>query len=320
MSRKPRSSRATAAASVPDSARRAGDARRVPGAIHHLTGPVVTAIWKLFPVLLPVALAVGCVTVTYPNHETTGRIDASHGIVVERGAIETPDGRYRTTVVRIVAPDAAIFSHTRSGEQPSFRGLHQPTVGVVTSANPWLRRGMRREPVGILADGAELLSRPRAGLWCLAFSQAEPPRLLAQAQVDATDAAPRRTIVGGFHPLVVDGEAVADRFPSGVTRAARVGVGWRGSPDDGWEALVVAVEGDRWPGRRPGVTTEELARLMVELGARDALNMDGGNSSWVQLVDMAGTRPMARGAALPVRPWLRRRGPWMLLLAPAADG
>lgn len=75
--------------------------------------------------------------------------------------------------------------------------------------------------------------------------------------------------VGGRNPLVDDGVNVA----VGTTRHPRIAVGIR--PDG--SLLMVAVDnGDLDAG---GMTLPDVAELMIDLGAVDAVNLDGGNSS-----------------------------------------
>ncbi|GAB4117371.1 MAG: hypothetical protein Kow001_17640 [Acidobacteriota bacterium] len=121
-------------------------------------------------------------------------------------------------------------------------------------------------------------------------------------------------VVGGTPVLVRDGRPVTDFSEEGVRRDfvlqrhPRTAVGVR---DDGrWVFVVV-------DGRRPefsvGMTLAELAELMVSLGCRQALNLDGGGSStfflYGQVVnrpsDLAGERPVSDGILVlpPGDPW-----------------
>ncbi len=86
--------------------------------------------------------------------------------------------------------------------------------------------------------------------------------------------------VGGRDPLVDDGLNVA----IGTSRNPRIAIGIR--PDGG--LLMVAVDnGDLDAG---GMTLPDVAQLMLDLGAVDAVNLDGGSSS-----QMAVDRPGATG-------------------------
>lgn len=75
----------------------------------------------------------------------------------------------------------------------------------------------------------------------------------------------------GFAMLVDEGKVVAG---GGASLAARTAIG----EDDSGRLLFVVVEGGR-PGRSEGASLKELAGIMIDLGARWALNMDGGGSS-----------------------------------------
>lgn len=48
--------------------------------------------------------------------------------------------------------------------------------------------------------------------------------------------------------------------------------------------MIVTVNG-RQPGVSVGMTLEELAELMIELGAVDAMNLDGGGSTTMVIRD-----------------------------------
>ncbi|MFH8346484.1 phosphodiester glycosidase family protein [Streptomyces sp. NPDC018045] len=82
--------------------------------------------------------------------------------------------------------------------------------------------------------------------------------------------APLRFAVGG-HPIVRGDEPLAglDAVTPAVRTSAGVGAGGR-------RLLLLALDGA--PGRA-GMTVRELADLMDRLGARDAVNLDGGGSS-----------------------------------------
>lgn len=82
--------------------------------------------------------------------------------------------------------------------------------------------------------------------------------------------------VGGTPVLIKDGRRwfteTPTQFVSG--RHPRTAVGW----NDGGDAWLVAVDGRR-PDHSVGMTLGELADFMLELGATDAINLDGGGTS-----------------------------------------
>jgi hypothetical protein len=77
---------------------------------------------------------------------------------------------------------------------------------------------------------------------------------------------------GGFQQIVSNGARVANNDTS---LHPRTGVGFDKARDLMW---FVVVDG-RQPGYSEGMTTVELADLLLELGCWDASNLDGGGSS-----------------------------------------
>src|SRR5690606_27121045 len=84
--------------------------------------------------------------------------------------------------------------------------------------------------------------------------------------------------VGGRPIVVKDGAitlAARDSNSFSLTRHPRTAVG---IADQGRRVLLVVVDG-RQPEWSAGMSLLELARLMQQLGAVDAINLDGGGSS-----------------------------------------
>ena len=98
--------------------------------------------------------------------------------------------------------------------------------------------------------------------------------------------------VGGGPRLVKDGKvkvtSAEEQFKADIAsgRAPRTGVG---VTYDG-KLLLVAVTG-RQAYHSIGVTLEELANIMIELGAKDAMNLDGGGSSTIVIRDFVMNTP-----------------------------
>jgi hypothetical protein len=91
----------------------------------------------------------------------------------------------------------------------------------------------------------------------------------------------------GFSMLVEERVAVASTDP---TIAARTAIG----EDGEGRLLFVVVEGGDGEGSA-GVTLRELARIMLDLGSRWAINMDGGGSSIMVLGFDGAQRAVSRG-------------------------
>lgn len=92
---------------------------------------------------------------------------------------------------------------------------------------------------------------------------------------------PLRFAVGGF-PIVRDAEPVAGLDTVAVAVRTSAGIG-----ADGRVLYLMALDGTPGQGRT-GLTVRELADLMGQLGARDAMNLDGGGSSTLVTDDGGG--------------------------------
>ncbi len=108
-------------------------------------------------------------------------------------------------------------------------------------------------------------------------------------------------VVGGFPLLLRGGERVGDlgvaKLPgfSGA-RHPRTAVGYDARED----ALWIAVVDGRQPGYSDGMTLPELTRLLEELGAWEAVNLDGGGSSVMIVEGVAVSRPSDEAGERPV--------------------
>ncbi|MDQ3647334.1 MAG: phosphodiester glycosidase family protein [Actinomycetota bacterium] len=157
-------------------------------------------------------------------------------------------------------------------------------------AAEWLRTHAR--PGATLAPGGGVLARgaPLAPSPALDVVNGGP-RLLRAGALDITAAAE------GFH--WPENPEFYYRF--GVRRNPRTLAGV--TPDG--RLILVAVDGRR-PGWSVGASFEESALIMRALGARDAVNLDGGGSTGMTLgsslvnrpSDATGERPIADGLVI----------------------
>jgi len=129
----------------------------------------------------------------------------------------------------------------------------------------------------------------------------DPVRVLLSlhpASGDARWQAARHVVCGGPR-LVLGGVArpAHEGFPDGFRNRRHprtaVGIGQDGS------LLLVVVDG-RWPEHGLGMTLEELARELVALGAREAVNLDGGGSTTLVVGGTVANRPSDEGGERPV--------------------
>jgi exopolysaccharide biosynthesis protein len=122
----------------------------------------------------------------------------------------------------------------------------------------------------------------------------------------APDHGDLRTVVGGWPMIVNDGKSVAEYsdFVEGTFTRFAVGRNPRsaaGISKDGSTLYLVTVDGRRTTDA--GMSLVELAKVMMQLGAYDAMNFDGGGSTTMVVdgkivnrpSDQAGERPIGSG-------------------------
>lgn len=100
--------------------------------------------------------------------------------------------------------------------------------------------------------------------------------------------------VGGFEQILKASEVLAG--PGGAIHP-RTAIGVN---RDGTRLYLAAADG-RQPGFSEGMTLEELARFMKELGCWDVANMDGGGSTILGLIDSEGQIQILNNPSGPVR-------------------
>jgi hypothetical protein len=97
-------------------------------------------------------------------------------------------------------------------------------------------------------------------------------------------------VVGADAPLVYGARPAPNIVPGG-TRAPRTAIGVTGLGDT---VFLVSVDGRR-PGWSVGMTLAELAQFLVDLGAQDGANLDGGGSTAMVVGGVLATRPSDPG-------------------------
>lgn len=134
--------------------------------------------------------------------------------------------------------------------------------GVVTGVGP--PDGRRLSPDEVVLDGRE------RGAAVLRQFRVGDPVDVEYALVPASGVAPQAAV--GGQPILVDG-GPTERLDDGV-RAPRSAAG---HSSDGRRVLLVTVDGRQ--DDSIGATLAELSAMLDELGADDAVNLDGGGSS-----------------------------------------
>lgn len=193
-----------------------------------------------------------------------------HALVVDLRAegvrvVATPQASRWATVSELAEEQGAA-----AAINGGFWGVWQRPTGI-TAGGGELWRGSEPDPefghFGVLADGRAVVHGP---------GEAEDARSLARL----TDA------VSGRPLLVTRGEValeVLDAFATANQRQPRTAAG---VSRDGRTVILVVADGRQDHSR--GLTLYQLARLMVELGAHRAINLDGGGSSAMYVASEGG--------------------------------
>lgn len=140
--------------------------------------------------------------------------------------------------------------------------------------------GALQRPRGIAAGGGALWPdvAPDPEMGYFAIDARGRPLVRGPGEaVSERELASLREAVSGRPILLRGGEIAADAldsFPTANQRQPRTAAG---VSEDGRRVVLVVVDGRRPTSR--GMTLFELARLLAELGAHDAINLDGGGSS-----------------------------------------
>jgi hypothetical protein len=177
-----------------------------------------------------------------------------------------------------------------AGRRPTLVPLklvsrHDNTMTFIVAGNATEGGSLPLEAGGVLAAGGSLRevlrSIGRRGGTVRVASRMQPA------------ARPLRTVAGGWPRVVMNGRSVAEysdivegTFPRFAGRNPRSAVGF--SRDSSTLYLAV-VDGRR--ATDAGMTLPELARLMLSLGAHDAMNFDGGGSTTMVVEGKVVNRP-----------------------------
>ncbi len=196
-----------------------------------------------------------------------------HAVVIDRGASAAS-----VAVTRYEDRWATVSEHAAS--------LPPDRLLLATNGGFW---STFQTPLGITAGGGELWPSSAPDPLASTFwidREGTPHISPPETEWDEGSLAEIAEAVGGRPILVEDGELALDMldpFPTANDRAPRtaIGIGARG------RTLIIAVVDGRQPSSR-GMTLYELSRLMIELGAERALNLDGGGCSEMVVPSLGG--------------------------------
>ncbi|WP_314173037.1 phosphodiester glycosidase family protein [Streptomyces winkii] len=193
------------------------------------------------------------------------------------GTLTLPDGKQPLTAYNAAnVPENGIGAYnSRWGK--ADRALttdHDPEAAEVLLRHGRVTRILDEPGTGPIADGTTVLVGRDAGAKTLDGLEVGD-RVSPEYHVRTDDGSPvPRTAVGGRGLLVVDGKPQNwEGRPNNAT-APRTAVGFS---KDGTTMHVMSVDGRQ--AASGGVTLTELALMMKDLGAYNALNLDGGGSS-----------------------------------------
>ena len=179
--------------------------------------------------------------------------------------------------VSVITSEAALFKNNRGrlrGETTRDFALRHNTI-VAFNAAPFKTRSLLfsvyRTIVGIHITDFRRMSMPHERYGALLFYADKTARII-DAQTEELLLENVRHAVGGFWTILRNGAVLPQKLHRRDSRTA-VGIA-----DNGRTLFVVAVEGEN-KRKSQGLSFEETARLMRELGADDALQLDGGSSS-----------------------------------------
>jgi hypothetical protein len=183
---------------------------------------------------------------------------------VARIDLRVPGVEFRATCGADVGPEW----ETRSELTPEFAARRGVQLAVNASAFDPLRpkSGEPMQVIGIGACDGKVYS---------------PPDIIANPPYDVENI---DEAVSGFHMLIENGRDVVDRTARKL-KPAFVGVNPRTAAgiDKEGTTLFLAVFDGRQPGVSEGITLYELGRFFLDLGAYQALNLDGGGSTTMVL-------------------------------------
>lgn len=197
---------------------------------------------------------------------------------VARIDLRTPGVEFRATCGADVGPEW----ETTSEITPEFAARRGVQLAINASAFDPLRAktGEPMQVIGIGACDGKVYSPPDERFGALIVTKdgkitiANPP--YDAAQIDEA--------VSGFHMLIENGRDVVHRAAQKL-KPAFVGVNPRTAAgiDKAGTTLFLAVFDGRQPGVSEGITLYELGRFFRDLGAYQALNLDGGGSTTMVL-------------------------------------
>lgn len=190
---------------------------------------------------------------------------------------------HRTTLTKPDGIEVVVRRNRIVSISDSAGSSEIPADGFVISAlgesREWIKRNARRgSPAKVQWRVKSLYAAGDDRKWSKARNiLGAGPQLIKAGRIEITDQ--REKMIAGF---------ATTRHPR--TALARL---------DSGKLLLITVDG-RQPGISVGMSLQELAELLLELGARDAINLDGGGSTTMVVQNKVVNRPSDQGGERPV--------------------
>lgn len=177
-----------------------------------------------------------------------------------------------------------------------------------TGKNPGYVQGGRADVHGWVLSGEKQISAPQAGYWSVVLERSGrarieefgTPKVVRERGVDP------RWVISGFRGILKEGKVLVD---ASEVRHPRTAIGLNA---DGTTMTWMVVDG-RQKGYSEGVSEEELAKLLLEQGCTEGINLDGGGSTSMWMKD---DRDRLRLINRPSDPTGARPVPVILTLVP----
>ena len=189
------------------------------------------------------------------------------------------NGSFTSIHVLVVDPKQHVILPVRAAGRETVLNLanrHGATAAI--NGGFWKANGM---PAGALKINGEWLGTPVKSRGAIGWSLVHDKVLIDRILTNSAEEWKKfEYIVGGTPVLVRNGQVIEDFTPEQTLPSfltvwhARTAVGIKANGD--WVFVVVDRSASRLFG---GMTIQELANFMLDLGCVDALNLDGGGSS-----------------------------------------
>lgn len=177
-----------------------------------------------------------------------------------------------------IACDANYYNASPGGSDPSSEGVSCDVFGLQMSGGAVVSPQTSADTVGDSRFAAVL------------FATNNQPTMIFVNRPPGTNTAGIYTAVTGYYPIVSNGvnigAAAAASYPDSSIHQTQPRTAY-GLTQDNRYLLLMTIDG-RQPGYSDGALDTETAYWMIQFGAWNAINMDGGGSTAMYMADSAG--------------------------------